>query len=117
MAREDYMGTNNNEFTTYKKSHLDGPGKPGLLVRTGKLVPFRDVGIGQPFWAHDKVWIRTSHNAATQLGTTDMRRYGEIYLSSCCNFDIDPMDAEVEALTYSANVHKPFRCNPEVQNA
>lgn len=87
-------------------NHLDTPGEPGTLVRTGKLVRFLDTSIGQPFWAHGKVWIRTSYDAATELGGTSQRRYGFILLHSTCNFLIDPIDTEVEALTYSADQYR-----------
>lgn len=52
------------------------------LERTGKSMPFLDVQIGNPFWAHNRVWGRTDGDAATELHDT-----GEH--SSCCNFLID----------------------------
>lgn len=83
-------------------THLDTPGEPGTLVRTGKLVPFLEVSIGEPFWAHGAVWIRTAYDAASQLGNTSQRRYGHIFMGNCCNFLIDEIDKEVEAMTYSS---------------
>lgn len=84
------------------KTHLDSTGTPGTLARTGKLVPFLEVSIGQPFWAHDAVWIRTAYDAATQLGNTSQRRYGHIFMGNTCSFVIDDIDKEVEAMTYSS---------------
>lgn len=77
------------------KTHLDTPGQPGVLRRSGMLTPFTRVSIGNPFWAHGKVWVRTSYEAATELKPT-----GQI--ASCCNFMSDPWDFEVEMMEYSA---------------
>ena len=52
------------------------------IKRTGKMIPFLDVHIGNPFWAHGKVWVRTDGNAASELASTGQ-------WSSCCNFLID----------------------------
>ena len=90
-------------------THLDSPGVPGILVRTGVLVPFRDVSIGQPFWAHGKVWTRTSREAASAFGSTNQRVNGFIFLGNCCNFVIDPIDKMVEALEFrSETAERPW---------
>lgn len=82
------------------QTHLDTPGEPKGFFRTGRLVPFTDVGIGQPFWAHGKVWVRTSYEAATEMTSTPQRNAGLRNWASTCNFAIDPWDKEVEALLY-----------------
>lgn len=71
------------------------------FTRTGKMVPFLDVNIGSPFFAHDKVWVRTSYEAATELNSTPIRSEGKLMMSSCCSFTIDECDREVEAVEYS----------------
>lgn len=86
------------------QTHLDTPGEPQEFIRTGRLVPFLDVGIGQPFWAFGKVWIRTAYDAATELTSTPQRKAGLRPLASCCNFLIDPWDKEVEAILYGGPV-------------
>ena len=63
------------------------------LVRTGKIVPFKSVDIGNPFFAHDRVWIRTGREAGTELHGTGER-------SSSCNFTTDPEDENVESMMY-----------------
>ena len=68
------------------------------IVRTGKMVPFLEISIGSPFWAHDKVWVRTSYSAATVLGSTPIRSEGRMSLMSTCNFTIDECDREIEAV-------------------
>lgn len=52
------------------------------LRRTGKKMPFLDVHIGNPFWAHERVWIRTDGDAATELASSGT-------FASSCNFLID----------------------------
>ena len=59
------------------------------LVRTGKRIPFLKLQIGNPFFAHGKVWIRTSYEAATELTYSGCH-------SSTCNFTIDVEDEIVE---------------------
>jgi len=38
-----------------------------IIRRTGTRLPFLDVHIGNPFWAHGRLWVRTDGDAATQL--------------------------------------------------
>jgi hypothetical protein len=52
------------------------------LKRTGKMMPFLDVHIGNPFWAHDGYWVRTDGSAATRLESSG-------HHGSCCDFLID----------------------------
>jgi hypothetical protein len=59
------------------------------LIRTGKTIKFLDVSIGQPFYKHDRFWIRNAYDAATEL--RESTRY-----ASCCNFLIDACDEYVE---------------------
>lgn len=93
------------------RTHADTPGTPGLLVRTGKLVPFLEVPIGQPFWAHGAVWTRTAYDAATRLEGAATR-------GSCCNFLIDAIDREVEALDYATQAEGLTPCTePPTQTA
>lgn len=73
-----------------------------MIARTGKMVPFLDIGIGSPFWAHDRVWVRTSHEAATELIDTPIRSEGKIRHASACDFTIDEIDREVEAVEIRA---------------
>lgn len=75
-------------------THLDTPGQPGVLRRTGKLIPFLSISIGNPFWAHGRVWIRTGYTDASELVTSQ-------HHGSCCNFDMDPWDRDVEAVEYT----------------
>lgn len=73
----------------------------GFFFRTGKMVPFLEVGMGQPFYAHGKVWVRTSYEAATELTSTPIRHGGKLIHASCCNFVTDECDKNVEAVIYS----------------
>lgn len=73
------------------------------ITRTGKMVPFLSINIGSPFFAHDRVWIRTAYEAATELNSTPIREEGKLMLSSCCNFNIDECDREVEAVEFSGS--------------
>ncbi len=57
-----------------------------FLNPTGGKIAFLDVAIGAPFFAHDKIWIRTSYEAATELVSSGNR------MGSCCNFTIDECD-------------------------
>lgn len=68
--------------------------QPKQLVRVGRKVPFLELNIGNPFWAHDEVWIRTSYSGATQLKPSGKR-------GSSCNFTIDGSDRIVEAIEYT----------------
>lgn len=52
------------------------------IKRTGKMLPFLDVHIGNPFFAHGRVWVRTEGNAATHLVSTG-------HWGSACDFLID----------------------------
>jgi hypothetical protein len=55
------------------------------LTKTGVKVPFLDLSIGAPFYAHGKFWTRTDTDAGTELcSSTD-----ESPSRSCCNFLID----------------------------
>ena len=64
-----------------------------ILKRTGRMAPFLSLYMGNPFWAHGKVWIRDSYEAACVLESS-----GKI--ASCCNFMIDACDEFVEAIEY-----------------
>ena len=63
------------------------------LRRTGKAISFKTVGIGNPFFAHGKIWIRVDYDAAKQLVPSDMH-------SSVCNFVIAASDEAVEFVNY-----------------
>lgn len=58
------------------------------LKRTGKSIKFLDVHIGHPFYAHNKIWIRTDYPAAAELGDSGSH-------TSVCNFTIDEEDKVV----------------------
>jgi len=58
------------------------------LISTDKRIPFTDVNIGHPFKAHDRFWVRTSYDAAAELGNSTEH-------TSVCNYVIDPADAVV----------------------
>lgn len=68
------------------------------LVRTHKKVSFLTVSIGQPFWAHNSVWIRTDYAAATELQSTTRRAEGILHITNVCNYLIDKEDEWVEAI-------------------
>lgn len=57
------------------------------LECTGEMIAFLDLGIGSPFYAHGRVWIRTDFDCATEFGSTQTRRENRVH--SCCNFLID----------------------------
>jgi hypothetical protein len=59
------------------------------LIRTGRHLKFTAVGIGNPFYAHDGMWIRLDRDAAKRLAPSDMH-------ASCCNFTMDACDEYVE---------------------
>jgi hypothetical protein len=59
------------------------------LVRTGTKIAFLKVGIGNPFYAHNGMWIRIDYDAAKRLAPSDMH-------ASCCSFTIDACDEFVE---------------------
>jgi len=61
------------------------------LIATGAMVPFLDVNIGHPFFAHNRFWIRTSREAAAELGSSRSH-------TSVCNFTLDECDEIVEAV-------------------
>lgn len=61
------------------------------LKRTGKKIKFLDVSIGGPFYAHHRIWVRTSYDAATEFGSTAGGKH-----RSCCNFTLDKKDEIVE---------------------
>ncbi len=62
------------------------------LVRSGTKVPFLDLHIGSPFYAHGKFWVRTDFEAASELkGSADGA------WASCCNFLIDGTVRSVRA--------------------
>lgn len=61
------------------------------LQRTGKKIKFLDVHIGNPFYAHNTIWIRTSYKGATVLGNSGTHQ-------SACNFTIDECDEFVECI-------------------
>ncbi len=65
------------------------------LRRSDATLLFLNVGIGQPFWAHDKVWIRTDYEAATELGST-----GQFNRKSTCNFTLDECDKIVGVVDF-----------------
>lgn len=60
------------------------------LVPTGKAIEFLKVGIGNPFAAHGRIWIRTSYEAATELA------YSGYIGARTCNFTLEPEDKIVE---------------------
>jgi hypothetical protein len=53
------------------------------IERTGEMVAFLDIGIGSPFFAHKRLWVRTDFDAAAELRHT-RDRFG-----STRNFLID----------------------------
>ena len=61
------------------------------MQRTGEKIKFLDVHIGNPFYAHSKVWVRTTYQAAAELGDSGERK-------SVCNFTIDECDKLVERI-------------------
>ena len=63
------------------------------LQRTGKRIKFTDVAIGNPFFAHGKMWTRTSYSGATQMASSGWH-------ASSCSFDLDPWDKYVEYVLY-----------------
>ena len=66
------------------------------LRKTGKKVRFLDVSIGQPFYAHNRFWVRISYEGASEL------RASLCHAATCCNFTIDAEDEfveEVESVT------------------
>jgi hypothetical protein len=62
------------------------------IQRSGKKVPFLDLGIGSPFYAHGRVWVRTDFDAATELKGSE-----EGAGASTCNFLIDGTVKSVRA--------------------
>lgn len=58
------------------------------LIRTGIMVPFLDVGIGDPYYAHNRFWTRTDTNAGTEFGSTKYKPGFEC-MKSTCDFVID----------------------------
>lgn len=60
------------------------------LRATGKMIPFADVHIGQPYYAYGKFWSRSSYNAGTEIRGSD-------HICSTCNFmtDDDGNHAEI----------------------
>lgn len=66
-------------------------GAVAKLQLTDTLIPFLDVNIGNPFFAHNTVWIRTSYEAAARLG-------GSGEHTSVCNFTIDECDKLVRGI-------------------
>lgn len=67
--------------------------KKFMLVPTGKKMKFTSVSIGNPFYAHGKMWVRTGREAGTEL-----RNSGEH--ASSCNFTIDACDEYVGSVKY-----------------
>lgn len=63
------------------------------LRRTGKRIEFKRVPIGGPFFAHGKMWTRTSYEAATKMTYSGRHE-------STCNFTLDPWDEYVEFVNY-----------------
>jgi hypothetical protein len=54
------------------------------IERSGRMIPFLDLNIGAPFFAHGKYWVRTDTESATVLkGSADGS------WASSCNFLID----------------------------
>lgn len=76
------------------KPKVDKPTNCLALKRTGKRVKFTDVGIGAPFFAHRKIWVRTSYDAATVLSDS-------VSFASTCNFMIDACDRNVDEVVIS----------------
>lgn len=75
-----------------------------VMRRTGVRIPFLQVSIGRPFWAHGRAWIRTSRSGASELRDSDS------ILGNVCSFDLDPVDAWVEAMT----VEPSQRSSPDI---
>lgn len=48
-----------------------------------KTVPFDTIDIGHMFYAHDKIWVRISYDAAKCLSAPDGTNYG------VCNFMLE----------------------------
>ena len=65
------------------------------LRRTRKMVKFTDLCVGNPFFAHGRVWIRIDELSAVALGSS-----GD-YGGSCCDFTLDACDEFVEAIEYT----------------
>jgi hypothetical protein len=61
------------------------------LRRTGRMVPFLDVNIGQPFFAHGAFWTRYDREAASKMAGSQTH-------GSCCTFTIDEADRLVESV-------------------
>lgn len=83
------------------------------LVRTGQKLPFLDVHIGNPFWAHNRVWIRTSGTGATELASSrtwssscDFLIDGTVRPTKRYGFPNDDLCEEVEALEYESGAGK-----------
>lgn len=64
-----------------------------------KTVPFNTINIGHMFYAHDRVWVRTSHSAASCLDTPHGCGYG------VCNFMLDGVDENEPEQVHNINTH------------
>lgn len=64
----------------------------GHLVRTGRMIRFKDVSMGQPFFAYGAYWTRCAYEAGTELAGHDWVG------AAACSFGIDAETEMVEAV-------------------
>lgn len=73
----------------------------GFLNRTGQQIKFKDVMIGQPFFAHCAFWTRISPNSAAEIRGSDWVG------ARICDFMCDALDEcgeDVEYVKLEANL-------------
>ena len=66
----------------------------GILKQTGQNIKFKDVMIGQPFFAHGAFWTRISNQAAAKIKGSDWVG------ATICDFLCDSLDERGEDVEY-----------------
>lgn len=71
--------------------------EPAAMEPPAGKIRFTDVNIGQPFKAHNTIWVRTGYDSAIELDASQRRgSFGS------CNFMQEAVDEFVEPFDFAA---------------